>query len=374
MEPMNCTADVRADGAEVWVPTQVQTAAQGLAAEILGVKPEAVILHTTFLGGGFGRREAFDYVPEAVQISKAIGKPVKVTWTREDDLQHDRYRPLAYCKFVAGLDGEGKPTALTASVACQSAVTGAYGPDSIKDGLDPSSVEGIADIVYDIPDIQVNYALTDNTIPVFFWRSVGFSQNGFFSECFVDELAAAAKEDPYEFRRRLLARDPRRVNVLNLAAEKAGWGTPLPAGRFRGIAVLNPLQSYNAQVVEVSVDRKAKTYRVHRVVVAMDCGQTVNPATIVAQMESAVFWAMSMLKDEITIDKGRVVQTNFHNYQMARMNEAPKIEVHIVPSTEKPTGVGEPGVPCFAPAVCNAIFQATGKRIRRLPIRPEDLT
>jgi isoquinoline 1-oxidoreductase subunit beta len=371
MEPMNCTADVRADGAEVWVPTQVQTAAQGLAAEILGVKPEAVILHTTFLGGGFGRREAFDYVADAVEISKAIGKPVKVTWSREDELQHDRYRPLSYCKFVAGVDGQGKTTALTASIACQSVVKAAYG--SIKDGLDEGSVEGIADITYDIPDIQVNYALTDNTIPVFFWRSVGFSQNGFFSECFVDELAAAAKEDPYEFRRRLLAKDPRRLQVLNLAAEKAGWGTPLPADRYRGIAVLNPVQSYNAHVAEVSVDRKAKTYRVHRVVVAMDCGQTVNPSTIVAQMESAVIWAMSMLKDEITIDKGRVVQTNFHDYPMARIGETPKIEGYIVPSTEKPTGVGEPGVPCLAPAVCNAIFQATGKRIRRLPIRPEDL-
>jgi isoquinoline 1-oxidoreductase subunit beta len=372
MEPMNCTADVHADGAEIWVPTQVQTAAQGSAAKILGVRPEAVILHTTFLGGGFGRRESFDYVGEAVQISKAIGKPVKVTWTREDDMQHDVYRPLSYCKFVAGLDAQGKPTAFTARVACQSVTKAAYG--SVKDGLDPGSVEGVADIAYDIPDIQINYALTDNEIPVFFWRSVGFSQNGFFRECFVDELAAAAKEDPYEFRRRLLAKAPPRLSgVLNLAAEKAGWGTPLPAGRSRGIAVLNPLQSYNAQVVEVSVDRQAKTYRVHRVVVAMDCGQTVNPSTVVAQMESGVIWAMSMLKDEITIDKGRVVQTNFNNYQMARINETPKIEVYIVPSTEKPTGVGEPGVPCLAPAVCNAIFQATGRRIRRLPIRPEDL-
>ena len=372
MEPMNCTADVHADGAEIWVPTQVQTAAQGAAAKILGVKPEAVILHTTFLGGGFGRRESFDYVGEAVQISKAIGKPVKVTWTREDDMQHDVYRPLSYCKFVAGLDAQGKPTAFTASVACQSVIKAAYG--SVKDGLDPASVEGVADIEYDIPDIQINYALTDNAIPVFFWRSVGFSQNGFFRECFVDELAAAAKEDPYEFRRRLLAKASRRLSgVLNLAAEKAGWGTPPAAGRYRGIAVLNPLQSYNAQVVEVSVDRKGKTYRVHRVVVAMDCGQIVNPSTVVAQMESGVIWAMSMLKDEITIDKGRVVQTNFNNYQMARINETPRIEVYTVPSTEKPTGVGEPGVPCLAPAVCNAIFQATGKRIRRLPIRPEDL-
>jgi isoquinoline 1-oxidoreductase beta subunit len=285
-------------------------------------------------------------------------------------MQHDVYRPLSYCKFVAGLDGQGKPTAFTARVACQSVIKAAYG--SVKDGLDPESVDGIANTVYDIPDIQINYALTDNTIPVFFWRSVGVSQNGFFSECFVDELAAAAKEDPYEFRRRLLAKAPRKLGVLNLAAEKAGWSTP-PAGRYRGIAVVDLLGSYNAQVAEVSVDRKAKTYRVHRVVVAIDCGRTVNPSTIEAQMQSGVIWGMSMLKDEITIDKGRVVQTNFNNYQMARINEAPKIEVHIMPSTEKPTGVGEPGVPCLAPAVCNAIFQATGKRIRRLPIRPEDL-
>ena len=371
MEPMNCTADVRADGAEMWVPTQMQTAAQATTAKILGVKPEAVILHTTFLGGGFGRRGGGDYVAEAVQISKAIGKPVKLTWTREDDMQHDTYRPLSYCKFVAGLDAQGKPTAFTASIACQSVSKVAFG--FAKDNLDPQSVEGVSDIEYDIPDIQINYALTDNAIPISFWRSVGNSQNGFFSECFVDELAAAAKEDPYEFRRRLLAKAPRRLGVLNLAAEKAGWGTPLPAGRYRGMAVLNPFQSYNAQVVEVSVDRTAKTYRVHRVVVAMDCGRMVNPSTIVAQMEGSVIWAMSMLKDEITIDRGRVVQSNFNTYQMARINEAPKIEVYLVPSTEKPTGVGEPGVPCLAPAVCNAIFHATGKRIRRLPIRPEDL-
>ena len=372
MEPMNCTADVHADGAEIWAPTQMQTVGQAIAAKIVGVKPEAVILHTTFLGGGFGRRGTNDYIAEAVQVSKAVGKPVKLTWSREDDMQHGLYRPLSYCKFTAGLDANGKPSVFTAKVACQSVSKSAFG--SLKDNLDPQSVEGLADIEYDIPDIQVDYQLTETGIPITFWRSVGHSQNGFFSECFVDELATAAKEDPYEFRRRLLAKAPRRLAVLNLAAEKADWGKPLPEGRYRGIAVQSPFQSYNAQVAEVSVDRKARTYRVHRVVVAMDCGRVVNPSTIVAQMEGSVIWAMSMLKDEITIDKGRVVQTNFNNYQMARINEAPQIEVHIVSSDEKPTGVGEPGVPCLAPAVCNAIFAATGKRIRRLPIRPEDLT
>jgi isoquinoline 1-oxidoreductase beta subunit len=371
MEPMNCTAEVHSDGAEIWAPTQMQTAAQAAAAKILGVKPDAIILHTTFLGGGFGRRGSVDYVSDAVQVSKAIGKPVKLTWTREEDTQHSVYRPMSYCKFVAGLDAQGKPTAFTAAVACQSLSKVSFGV--AKDNLDPQSVEGVADIEYDIPNIQINYALTENVVPVSFWRSVGYSQNGFFSECFVDELAAAAKEDPYQFRRRLLAKSPRRLGVLNLAAEKAGWATTLPEGRFRGIAVLNPFQSYNAQVVEVSVNRNAKTYRVHRVVMAMDCGRNVNPSTIEAQMQGSVVWAMSMLKNVITIDKGRVVQSNFNDYPVARINETPKIEVYIVPSTEKPTGVGEPGVPCLAPAVCNAIFQATGKRIRRLPIRPEDL-
>ena len=372
MEPLNCTADVRADSAEIWAPTQFQTTGQAIAAKILGLKPEAVILHTTFLGGGFGRKGNNDDLAEAVQISKAVGKPVKVTWSREDDTQHDFYRPASYCAFSSTLDADGKITALSSSIACGSVVNSFF-PGSITNGLDPQSVEGIADTEYDIPNLLVNYQLTDTAIPVGFWRSVGTSQNGFFLESYIDELAAAAKKDPYEFRRQLLAKAPRRLAVLNLAAQKAGWGTPLPPGRYRGIAVLEAFQTYVAQVAEVSVDQKARTYRVHRVVCAIDCGQVVNPATIQAQMQGSVAFAMSMLKQEITIDRGRVQQTNFNNFPALRMNEMPVVEGHIVPSTEKPTGVGEPNVPCLAPAVCNAIFAATGKRIRRLPIRPEDL-
>jgi isoquinoline 1-oxidoreductase subunit beta len=372
MEPMNGTADVRADGVDLWVPTQFQTPSQGMAAGIAGVKPDDVKVHTTYLGGGFGRRGWSDFVAESTIISKAMGAPVQVTWTREDDTQHDYYRPASYIKMAAGLDADGKPTAFTARVACDSIMSWFF-PGSIKNGLDSSSVEGVSDIAYDIPNILVDYHLMAGPIPMGFWRSVGASQNGFFSEGFVDELAAAAKKDPYEYRRDLLAKHPRQLGVLNLAAQKAGWGTPLPKGRFRGIACLEAFSTYAAEVVEISIDKDG-TVNVHRVVAAMDCGRVINPDTAEGQVSGAIVYGITAaLKTEITIDRGRVVQTNFDTNPMLRMNEVPKIEVHFVPSEETPTGLGEPAVPPVAPAIGNAIFAATGKRLRRLPFKPEDL-
>ena len=372
MEPMNGTADVRADGVDLWVPTQFQTPSQGMAAGIAGVKPDDVKVHTTYLGGGFGRRGWSDFVAESTIISKAMGAPVQVTWTREDDTQHDYYRPASYIKMSAGLDANGKPTAFTARVACDSIMSWFF-PGSIKNGLDSSSVEGVSDIAYDIPNILVDYHLMAGPIPMGFWRSVGASQNGFFSEGFVDELAAAAKKDPYEYRRDLLAKQPRLLGVLNLAAQKAGWGTPLPKGRFRGIACLEAFSTYAAEVVEISIDKDG-TVNVHRVVAAMDCGRVINPDTAEGQVSGAIVYGITAaLKTEITIDRGRVVQTNFATKPMLRMNEVPKIEVYFVPSEETPTGLGEPAVPPVAPAIANAIFAATGKRLRRLPFKPEDL-
>lgn len=373
MEPQNCTADVRADRCDVWAPTQFQTISQGTAAKICGLKPEAVFIHTTFLGGGFGRRAGVDFVADAVEASKAVGAPVKVTWSREDDMQHDFYRPASYARMAGAVDTDGWPVAWTTRIACPS-IMNLWFPGTIKNNLDPTSVEGVANLPYAIPNILVDYQLTETGIPVGFWRSVGSSQNGFFSECFMDELAAEGKKDPYEFRRHLLGKAPRHLGVLELAAQKAGWDKPLPAGRFRGIAVLFAFESYAAQVVEISVDRRARTLKVHRVVCAVDAGRVVNPANIEMQSESAIVYGLAAaLHGAITISRGRVEQSNFNNYPVLRMDEMPVIEVHIVPNEEKPTGAGELSVPPVVPALCNAIFAATGKRVRRLPIRPDDL-
>ena len=373
MEPINCTADVRADRVDVWAPTQFQTMAQGTAAKICGLKPENAFIHTTYLGGGFGRKAGTDFVIEAVETSKALARPIKLTWSREDDMQHDYYRPASYAKLTGGIGADGWPVAWTTRVACPSSME-AWFPGSTKNNLDPTSVEGVANLPYSIPNIQVDYVRTEPGIPVGFWRSVGNSQNGFFSECFMDELAAAGKKDPYEFRRRYLDKAPRHLGVLQLAAQKAGWDKPLPAGRYRGIAVLFAFESYAAQVVEISVNRGEKSVKVHRVVCAVDVGRVVNPTNIVMQSESAVVYGLSSaLYGEISIANGRVVQTNFNNYPVLRLDAMPTVEVYIVPSEEKPTGAGELSVPPVVPALCNAIFAATGKRIRRLPIRAEDL-
>jgi isoquinoline 1-oxidoreductase beta subunit len=367
MEPMNCTADVRPDSAEVWVSTQIQTAAMGATAKATGLHPDKIQIHTLFLGGGFGRRGGDDFVGEAVEISKAIGKPVKLTWTREDDMQHDLYRPASYAKFAGALDAEGWPVAWNTRVVCPS-----FG--GLRNGVDRTSVEGIIDLEYAIPNFHVDYHPPDLDIPTTYWRSVGFSQNTFFSESFLDELAAATGKDPVEFRRKLLS-DPkskRLLGVLNLAAEKAGWGQPLPAGHARGIGIVNNIGSYNAQVAEVSVDQGK--LRVHRVVCAVDCGHVINPAGVEQQIQSGIVYGLSAaMKGEITIDRGRVVQGIFNHYDVLRINEMPVVEVHIVPSQAAPGGIGEASTPSVIPAVTNAIFAATGKRIRKLPIRPEDL-
>jgi isoquinoline 1-oxidoreductase beta subunit len=327
------------------------------------------MIHTEFLGGGFGRRGGADFVLEAVEIASAVkGTPVKLTWTREDDLHHDTYRPASYTKFAAGLDADGWPVAFTSTVVCPS-----FG--GLRNGVDSTGVEGIQTITYDIPNIDIQYHPPDAGIPVSYWRSVGFSQNCFFMESFLDEMAAATKKDPVEFRRRLLSKDPknaRYLNVLNVAAEKGDWGKPLPAGRFRGVAVVNNLGSFNAQVAEISVT--AGKVKVHRVVCAVDCGQIVNKAGVVQQIESGIVYGLSTaLKIGITLDKGRVQQSNFDNYDPLRIDEMPVVEVHLVENHETPGGIGEASTPSIIPAVTNAVFAATGKRIRNLPIKAADL-
>jgi len=373
MEPMNCAADVRANGCDIYAPTQFQTFTQGTGARIAGLKPEQVRVHTTYLGGGFGRRAEQDFIAEAVELSKAVGTPVQVTWSREDDMQHDFYRPAAYTKFVAGLDVDGWPVAWKSRIVGPS-IMNRFFPGSVQNGIDQTSVEGASDIKYAIPNFFTDYLLTEVGVPVGFWRSVGNSHNGYITECFIDELAKAGGKDPVEFRRKLLANAPRHRGVLELAAEKSGWGKPLPAGHTRGIAMVESFASYVAEVAEVSFNRTSGEVRVHRVVCAVDCGRYVNPDTIRAQMEGAIVYGLTAaLKGQITISKGRVEQGNFNDYEMLRLNEMPEIEVHIVQNNEAPGGAGEPGTPPIAPAVCNAIFAATGKPIRRLPIHAEDL-
>jgi len=373
MEPMNCTADVRADGCDIIAPTQFQTFVQMTGAKLTGLKPEQVRVETTYLGGGFGRRAEQDFVVEALELSKAMKAPVQVTWTREDDMQHDFYRPAVLVKMEAGFDGSGKLAAWKTRVVAPS-IMSRFFPGSLKNGIDESAVEGLSTLTYDVPNFFVDYVLTESGIPVGFWRSVGCSHNGYFAECFVDELARAAGKDPVEFRRSLLQKDARKRGVVELAAEKAKWGVPPPVGRYRGIAVVESFGTNVAQVAEISIDRKAKTLQVHHVVAAVDCGRFVNPETIRSQIEGSIVYGLTAaLKGEITITGGRVDQANFNDYDLVRINETPHVEVHIVQSNEGPGGIGEPGTPPIAPAVCNAIFAATGKPVRRLPIRPEDL-
>jgi len=366
MEPMTCTAHVRADGCDVWAPTQNQTRAQEVAAELTGLPKEQVRVHTTFLGGGFGRRLESDFVSEAVRVSKAAGAPVKVIWSREDDVQHGFYRPATYNTFAAGLDATGAPLAWTHRIVAPPILL-KFGP--LEKGIDRTLIDGASNLPYAIPNVLVDQVAVDLLpVPRGFWRSVGISQNAFVTECFFDEVAVAAGKDPYELRRQLLRDKPRHLRTLELAAQKAGWGTPLAAGRGRGLALAEWAPTTCAQVAEVSVAADGSV-RVHRVVCAVDCGPTVNVGQIEAQLQGGIVYGLTAaLYGEITIERGRVKQSNFTDYPMLHLDEMPVVEVHVVPSDDKQGGIGEPSVGPVAPAVCNAIFAATGKRIRRLPV------
>ncbi|MBS0436239.1 MAG: xanthine dehydrogenase family protein molybdopterin-binding subunit [Proteobacteria bacterium] len=367
MEPMNCTAWVRGDTVEIWAGTQSQGPNQGILSQVASVTPAKVKINTMLLGGGFGRRFAPDFTIDATLLSKISGKPVKLIYSREDDMAAGFYRPASVAKFEAALDAKGQPTMLKCGVGSPSIMAASGFMKIPENGVDSFAMEGIADHPYDIANQRLAYGRSEPGPQVWFWRSVGHSQNIFFIESFIDELAAAAKADPFEYRRALLGKQPRYKGVLELAAQKAGWGSALPKGQFRGIAVAQSFGSYVAEVAEVSVAADG-TPRVHRVVAAVDCGMTVNPQTIERQIEGAIVYGLSAaLYGRIGFKDGRVEQGNFNDYPVLRMNEMPKVEVHIVQSSEKPGGIGEPGTPPIAPAVANAIFAATGKRLRHLP-------
>jgi isoquinoline 1-oxidoreductase subunit beta len=368
MEPMNCTVHVRKDGCEVWVGSQVLARAQAAAAKTAGLPLDKVVVHNHLIGGGFGRRLEIDGVIRAVEIAKHVDGPVKVVWTREEDIQHDMYRPYFFDRLSAGLDEKGMPVAWNHRFA-GSSVIARWAPPLFTNGLDPDTTEGAINLLYALPNMHVEYQRVEPPgIPTAFWRSVGPSHNVFVTEGFVDELAAAAKQDAVAYRRALLHKSPRAKAVLELAAEKAGWGKPLPDRVGRGIAIQFVFATYMAQVAEVEVSSEGAV-RVRRVVCAVDCGTVVNPDTVRAQIQGAIIFGITAaLYGEITLKDGRVEQANFDTYQIVRMNEAPVIDVYIVQSPEAPGGMGEAGTSLIVPAVTNAIFAATGKRLRKLPI------
>ena len=381
MEPMNCTAWVRNGQCTVWAPTQFQNGpglvgggARQVAAKAAGVSPDNTVVHTTFLGGGFGRRAEQDFVREAAELAGKVDGPVKVIWAREDDIQHDFYRPASYheCSAILGVDG--MPEAWRHRIASQSILqrmVPSWVPDFATNwagSSDPTSTEGAQDQPYHIPNILVTYSKVDLPVPVGFWRSVGHTQNAFVVESFIDELAHVAGQDPYEYRRELLEEHPRHRAVLDVVAKASEWASPVPGGRARGIAVAESFGSFVAEVAEVSIENGQ--LRVHKVWCAIDCGMVVNPAIVRAQMESGIVYGLTAaFYGRINIQGGRVVQSNFHDYQMLRMRDAPDVEVILIPSQEAPGGVGEPGTPPIAPAVTNALFSLTGQRIRELPIQ-----
>jgi isoquinoline 1-oxidoreductase beta subunit len=373
MEPMNCVVQVNAETCEIWNGAQLQTGDQAMVASLLGIPVEQVKINTLYAGGSFGRRANphSDYVVEAAHIAKAKkGTPVKLVWTREDDTRAGYFRPMYVHRIRAGLDEEGNPLAWEQRIVGQSILAGTpFEEFMVQNGIDASSVEGASTLPYRIPNLRVELHTVELGVPVQWWRSVGHTHTAYSTETFVDELAHAAGRDPVEFRMALLKEHPRHLGVLRLAAEKANWGAELPAGRTRGVAVHESFSSFVAQVAEISLQKNGG-FTVERVVCAVDCGIAVNPDVIVAQMESGIGFGLSpLLMSEITLNEGQVVQSNFHDYQVLRIEQMPEIEVHIVPSTEPPTGVGEPGTPPIAPAVANALFAATGKPFHSLPLK-----
>ncbi len=368
MEPMNCTALVTSDRCEVWAPNQWPGWARDEVATAIGMPADKVTLHVTMMGGGFGRRLLPDYVVEAAQVAKAVpGTPVQLLWSREDDMQHGWFRPASVHRLQGGLDKLGRPVALLHRVVAPS-ITEQRWPGTVQNGLDNDTVEGAKDVAYAIPNLRVEYGMLQTAVPSGWWRAVYTTQTVFASECFIDELAQLAGKDPVLFRRALLKAAPRHLAVLDLAAKESGWGTPLPAGRARGIA-LNRFwtDTIVAEVAEVSIEEGK--VRVHRVTCAVDCGLTVNPDGVKAQIEGGVMFGLTAaLHGAITVEGGRIQQSNFHDYKVMRMPEAPVIDIHLVSSGDGPKGVGEPGVPPIAPAVANAVSKLTGQRVRKLPI------
>ena len=367
MEPMNCTVHAMGDRAEAWVPTQSPTTSRAVIAQALGLAPEKVDLHVTAIGGGFGRRGEgeLDWILGAAEVAKQVQGPLKLVYSREDDMQHDYYRPASYVEFEGGIDVQGWPSVLQAKIACPSFAF-------IRDGVDGTAVTGLANLPYEMPDILVDWRVANTVVPVSYWRAPGVNQNAYFLECFFDELCALNGKDPVEARRHLIQKTPRLLNVLNIAAEKAGWGKKLPTGHFQGVAIGFNAGSYVAQVAEISLV-KGKV-KVHRVVCAFDCGIVINPGILKQQIEGGIIFGLSAAaKGEITIERGRVVQTNFNNYDVTRIDEAPRMETYIVESNERPSGAGEATNPTILPAVVNAIFAATKKPVRKLPLRAANL-
>ncbi|MFM0202158.1 xanthine dehydrogenase family protein molybdopterin-binding subunit [Paraburkholderia fungorum] len=367
MEPINCTVHVRPDGCDVWLGSQVPTRVVDAAVAVTGLPADKIVVHNHLIGGGFGRRLEFDMVTQAVKVGKQVSTPVKVVWTREEDIQHDMYRPYYYDKISAGLDANGKPIAWQHRIV-GSSILARFAPPAFKNGLDPDAVEVASDLPYDLPNQLIDYVRQEpHAVPTAFWRGVGPTRSTFVVESFIDELAAQAKVDPVKYRRDLLGKTPRALNVLNTATQAANWGSAVPTGQGRGVSVMHAFGSFFAIVVDVAVDQGEVA--VKRVVCAVDCGMVVNPNTIEAQVQGGIIFGITAaLYSQITIKDGRVEQNNFTDYRMLRIDQTPPIEVHIVKSSEAPGGIGEPGTAALAPALTNAIYAATGKRLRQLPV------